>query len=309
MTFQEFLKCKGINVPERRVHFRGHEGISFWYAIDPLYELKRLGVINESEMNEILKIISLHGVLFNRIKDGKEFKPEKIVGAFGSVQEFNRYVKQVRNDSLGRFYFSKGDRADVGKLLGDTLYGENVFYENKFIPEIKDDSPTLDILVGLPACGKSTYTKEHYFEAGEEVTVISRDNVIMEMGEKLGMSNYTDIYKALTDEQHKEAYEETIRRFNEAVKRGDNIVIDMTNMSKKSRNKWLHQTRRKYKTRAVVFIAGKSLLEARNILRTEQENKFIPQYVFTNMKKSFIVPTTLEVDEVEYVHQDQEINK
>jgi len=286
-----------------KTHFRGHEGISFWYSIDPLYELVRLGVITKDEMEEILHIISLHGTLFNRIKDGEEHKPEQVTRIFDEVEKFERFVKQSRNDSLGRFYNSgAGSRADVGAFLGHTLYNADTYLNNPRVENGKGTStPFIHVLVGLPASGKSTFIKEVF---ADDVTVISKDTVIMEMGEELGLSEYTDIYKALTKEQHDEAYKETMRRFQEAQKGDRAIVIDMTNMSKKSRGKWINNVGKKFKTKAWVFVAGTSVLTARNLLRTQQENKFIPQHVYTNMMKSFLVPTLYEFDFVQYVFQD-----
>ncbi len=289
---------------KKKVHMRGHEGISFWYAIDPLYELKRINVINTEEMEEILHIISLHGTLFNRIKEGKEFKPEKATRMFASGEKFNRFVTQSRCDSLGRFYNSNaGSRADVAEFLGDEVYGENVFHDNVKINTKNLKLNTIHILVGLPASGKSTFIKNKFDD--ENTVVISKDNVIMEMGKELGICEYTDIYKTLTDEQHKEAYKKTILDYQEAVKKNDkDIVIDMTNMSKKSRGKWINNVGNKYRTKAWVFVAGKSMLDSRNIIRNLEEKKFIPKFVYENMMKTFLVPTLYEFDDVEYVFQD-----
>ena len=287
-----------------KTHFRGHEGISFWLAIDPLYELVHLDVITKLEMEEILHIISLHGTLFNRIKDGKEFKPNLITSIFDEREKFERFVKQSRNDSLGRFYNSgAGSRADVGAELGFTIYNADTYHDNPKMEMMKGtNTPFIHVLVGLPACGKSTWLKNTFHG---EVTVISKDIVTMEMGAELGLDKYTDIYKALTKEQHDESYKETMRRFQEATKGDKAIVVDMTNMSKKSRGKWINNVGKKFKTKAWVFVAGASMLASRNILRTQQENKFIPQGVYLNMMKTFMVPTLNEFDFVQYVFQDK----
>ena len=294
------LKASGSGF---KTHFRGHEGISFWLAIDPLYELKSLGVIDRFQMEEILHIISLHGTLFNRIKNGQEHKPEQVTRIFDEVGKFERFVKQSRNDSLGRFYNSgAGSRSDVAGFLGVDIYTANT-YEVNPRPEITKgtDVPFIHVLTGLPASGKSSFMKK-YFHDG--VTVISKDEVIMEMGKELGLDKYTDIYRALSREQHDEAYKEVMRRYQEALKGDKDIVVDMTNMSKKSRTKWIHSAGKKFNTKAYVFIAGASMLASRNIIRSQFENKFIPQGVYLNMMKTFIVPTLYEFDFVEYVFQD-----
>lgn len=284
-----------------KTHQRGHEGISFWLAIDPLYSLKRIGVIDEDEMNEILFIISLHGTLFNRIKDGVEHKPKLVVNMFKDYSVYENFVKQVKNDSLGRFYLSKEDRADTAKFLGDSLYGKKAWYGNmKFREKITDRNIT--VLVGLPASGKSTWLKENQ---NENTEIISKDLVILEMGKEIGVENYTDIYKALSDEQHKEAYTRTMDNFRKAVEGQKDIVIDMTNMSKKSRGKWINNLKANWDIRCKVFLAGKSLLQTRNLMRSQEENKHIPEHVFKNMMKTFLVPTYNEFDSIEFIHQDE----
>jgi len=282
------------------VHMRGHEGISTWLAIDPLIELQMLGIIAIEEMEEILTIISLHGTLFNRINENGENKPEKVVNQFDSYEKFARFVKQSKNDSLGRFYKrGVGSRADVASSLGDTIFNEDTFYENKSETVDKGDVPTINVLVGLPACGKSSFVKDKF----PGTVVISKDVVIMEMGEELGMTDYSHIYKTLTKEQHKEAYAITMERFKQAKADKVDMVIDMTNMSKKSRNKWIHDAGNRFKTKAWVFATGQSSLVSRNIIRSQTENKWIPNGVYENMMKTYLVPTTYEFDEVEYIFQ------
>jgi len=297
------VELKATSGAKMKTHFRGHEGISFWVAIDPLFELKRLGVITSFEMEEILHIISLHGTLFNRIKDGVEHKPEQVTQVFDSVEKFNRFVTQSRCDSLGRFYNSgAGSRADVAQDLGVTLYNEQTFFDNEKVDHGKGMTiPFIHVLVGLPASGKSTFMKETFSDG---VVVISKDDEIMLMGKELGITDYTDVYRALSDEQHEDAYKRVKEKFRQAVKDEVAIVIDMTNMSKKSRNKWIANVGKKYKTKAWVFVAGQSQLYSRNVLRAEQENKHIPQYVYDNMMKTFLVPTLYEFDFVQYVFQD-----
>ena len=102
------------NERETKTIFRGHEGISAWMAIDPLKHLESLGVINEEQVNEVFKSISLHSNLFNRIKDGKEHKPEQIANMFDKYAEYVNYVKACRNDSMGRFHI---DNYELGKQL------------------------------------------------------------------------------------------------------------------------------------------------------------------------------------------------
>ena len=293
------VKIKRLASRRDKKMFRGHEGISFWLAIDPLKSLQNMGVIKQEEVDQILHIISLHGTLFNRIKDGKEYKPREVLNMFDDILEYNNFVAQVRNDSTGRFHMNEHERSNVGKLLGKTIYNEDTFYEHiEFPKEIFPDQPKVTVMVGLPASGKSTYLMDN---TTEDDVIISKDVVIEEMGAERGYGSYTDTYKLLTDEEHKEAYAETIRRFKKAIAERKNVYIDLTNMSKKSRNKWIHSLK-KYCTKAVIFVTGQSVLEFRNADRAQTQGKYIPKGVYENMMKTFIVPTLYEFDEVEYYH-------
>ena len=287
---------------EIKTIFRGHEGISFWFSIDVLNRLMDYGIITEKDMNEVLQHVSLHGSLFNRLKDGREHKPEQVVNMFDDIIVYKDYIDIVRNDSTGRFHVNENSRSDTGALLGTEIYTEDIFY--KYINEDKlwdansnSGKPMVTVLVGLPCAGKSTFLNN----IEGEHTVISKDLVILEMGEAMGLSEYSDIYKKLTDTEHKEAYKVTMERFHEAVMRKENIYIDLTNMSKKSRNKYIHQLKN-YTTRAIVFVTGQEALNYRNALRAENEGKHIPRGVYKNMMMSFITPTLYEFDVVEYFH-------
>ena len=280
--------------------FRGHEGISFWLAIDPLKTLQMYGVIDEDDINEILHLVSLHGTLFNRLKDGIEHKPEQVVGMFDDILMYNNFVACVRNDSTGRFHVNQNSRSDVGVNLGKTIYTEDTFFDNFNDSNIWDNwsdsgNPTVHLLVGLPACGKTTFLE------GVEGTVISKDTVIMEMGQERGLSAYTDIYKALSKEEHKEAYKITMERYHEATMKREDVFVDLTNMSKKSRNKYIHNLK-DYNKVAVVFVTGQANLFWRNLERSKNQGKYISDGVYKNMMMSFLVPTLYEFDEVRYVH-------
>jgi len=296
---------------KEKVHFRGHDGVSFWKAIDPLSELVAMNVIDECEMNQILKIISLHSVLFNRIKDGKEFKPEEIVKMFPQYEHYKNFVKQSRNDSLGRFYKKgAGSRGDTGPELGSTLYGEETFkkyFKAEFITgRNSTENPYIEILVGLPCSGKTTYINN---KKGE-FKVISRDDMLMRYAKKYKIEgSYSEIWSQLDDNDQKVIDTYVRDEFRKAVQNRENIVIDMTNMSKKSRGKWINNLPKEYFKVSKIFIVGESSLDFRNNQRLLQEGKFIPEKVFMNMMKTFLVPTLNEFDAIEYINSYKGENK
>ena len=159
--------------------------------------------------------------------------------------------------------------------------------------EIKNDKEaTLTILVGPPRSGKSTYCEN----VSSEV-VVSRDIGVEAVG--VG-ATYSDKWNSLTKDDHKLIDSLVSERFNRLVKEKSDIVIDMTNMSKKSRRKWLSDGRVKknYKTKAIVFIESPACLLSRN---TPQ--KTISVDVITRMMRNFVYPNYEEFDSIEIFDQ------
>lgn len=295
---------------ETKTHFRGHEGISFYKATDVLKKLMEDNVVNSLEVQEILTIISLHGTLFDSIRDGAEFKPEKVAKKWHNRQEtFEKFVDQVRFDSMGRFSPSQDARSATGSALGTKIYGpqfsntlmDEDFHKTKIIP-----SQNITVLVGVPLSGKSTWMAEN---VGEEEVVISRDATLVEFGQlKYGSPTkgdpkltYSEIWKLFTEDDHKQVDRMVRSQYEIAVKTKRNIYIDMTNTSKKSRGKWLNNLKG-YHKRAVIFATGYEEILRRNTKRYEETGKFIPEGVITNMMKAFMVPMGDEVDHTSWVH-------
>jgi len=166
-------KTSGMNrvMPKSglKCHFRGHEGLSFYLAIEPLNRLKDLGVLTQKEVEQCLTVISMHGTLFDNINDaGEMIKPYKVFDKFENSEDglflFNALVTQVKCDSLGRFYVSKDGRKSNAYKLGTEIFTEEQFlnyYATKASSandnNTDKNSPWLEVLVGVPGSGKSTY--------------------------------------------------------------------------------------------------------------------------------------------------------
>lgn len=309
---------------EWKTHFRGHEGISFYKAQDVLKKLNDEGVVSAKEIEEILTIISLHGTLFDSIRDGQEFKPEKVAKKWANKTEaFKNFVRQVRYDSTGRFSPHQDARTAIGSNLGTTLYGDA--FADALTEEYKGTQVlpknSITVLVGVPLSGKSTWIAENVY--GDTV-VISRDATLMEFGQlKYGTEmcpkcngakdtecdcaqgkvklTYSDIWKKFTDDDQKTVDKMIRNQYDIAIASGLDIVIDMTNTSKKSRGKWLNNINKDYYKRAVVFATGFDEIMKRNKQRNEATGKFIPEYVIVNMMKAFMVPMHDEVDHLTFV--------
>jgi predicted kinase len=153
--------------------------------------------------------------------------------------------------------------------------------------DTKTFTKKLTVLIGPPRAGKTT----HCSKLTNSVH-ISRDLLVEEVGKD---TTYSEKWKSLSDLEQGDIDKLLNKNYQDALKSGKNIIVDLTNMSKKSRKKWLSDSKTEdYLKVAKVFIEPKSVLMGR---MTEEKN--IPEYVIDNMMKSFVWPSLEEFDLVE----------
>jgi tRNA uridine 5-carbamoylmethylation protein Kti12 len=153
------------------------------------------------------------------------------------------------------------------------------------------------VLVGPPAIGKSTYTKNVLSTL--EPCVVSRDEVVEEVAKDSGLT-YNEFYARLSDPSLSELrnnIEKTLQeRFKSAIENKKNVVVDMTHMNKKSRRRTLnHVAQKEYEKIAVVFKFDKNMipyLQKISSIREQQykqlgKTKQIPDQVFYEMVDRF----------------------
>lgn len=153
--------------------------------------------------------------------------------------------------------------------------------------------PFVIVLAGPPMSGKSTWIKENH----PDTEVISRDEILMEV---YGSRNYGEAYKNVDQNKVDKILKE---RISEYAREGRNVILDMTNLSKKVRRRNLAHYGKKYTKVAVAFpILPMEEYKRRNEFRKEEENKNIPIHVLLNMIKIYAMPTIDEgFDEVIYL--------
>ena len=142
--------------------------------------------------------------------------------------------------------------------------------------------PFVILMVGPPLVGKSTALKEWIATFKGDVTVISRDAILLNMH---GNNNYSEAFNTVNQ---KAVNTELQKSIEDAAYNGDNTIIDMTNLSTKKRKQTLANFDSDYTKIAVIFPVPKleELLE-RNKIRFETENKHIPKHVIISMMNSF----------------------
>jgi predicted kinase len=147
---------------------------------------------------------------------------------------------------------------------------------------MKTKSPFVILLSGIPMSGKSTWVRENY----PDTLTISRDELVMEVA---GTRDYNLAFKTVNQ---KAVDKLLVKRITDAATQKVDVIIDMTNLSKKVRAKNLsYFSDDYYKVAVVLPILDAAEYKRRNDFRSLNENKFIPPFVITNMMNSFVVPT------------------
>jgi predicted kinase len=158
------------------------------------------------------------------------------------------------------------------------------------LEEINKDRK-ITFLIGPPASGKSTWVSKH----GKDSIVISRDNIVDELRVKHGWS-YSETFKHPDFQQN--VNQILKRRINSALSSDRNIVVDMTNMNRKSRANILDRVPLNYEKNAVVFNVSRGELIKRLEKRKGETGKEVPMNVVDMMIKRFEPPTKQEFDNI-----------
>jgi len=294
---------------KERARFLGHEGFSFYLAIEPLKRLQELGVLTEREVQVCLEVIAMHGTLFDNLNSkGEMQKPEKVFSKFSNSKEglelFKYFITQVKIDSLGRFFISADGRANSARGLETEVFTEQQFLDFYKDKETEDLSelPTLEVLVGVPGSGKSTFLKEK----NVDFALISRDDTLMQFAKDNSIEgNYSEVWFLLTDENQKQIDKMLESKFTEAFKNKENIVVDMTNTTSKAKRKWFNKAKlnrkREYRVINTVFATPYNEVLRRLEKREKETGKVIPDFVLRNMIKGFMIPNRTSSDETKWV--------
>jgi predicted kinase len=147
---------------------------------------------------------------------------------------------------------------------------------------MKTKSPFVIILSGIPMSGKSTWVRENY----PDTLAISRDELVMEVA---GTRDYNLAFKTV---DQKAVDKLLAKRITDAASQKVDVIIDMTNLSRKVRVKNLsYFSNDYYKVSVVLPILDSEEYKRRNDFRSINENKFIPPFVIKSMMDSFVLPT------------------
>lgn len=135
----------------------------------------------------------------------------------------------------------------------------------------------LEILIGLPASGKSSYCKDKLKE-NKDIEIVSSDAIREE------------VFGDVNDQSHNgEVFNIVFKRVREAILNNRDVILDATNLSRKRRINFIKEMPKTF-IRAIVFAVPFEICCERNAHR----NRVVPQTVMERMYKQFEAPSYAE---------------
>lgn len=267
----------------QRVVFQGHESYSAWIAWGLLQD-EALG-LSRAEQCRIFSLIALHGCLYTGwFSDDQSARDAQLTRAFsGFGQAFwQQLLAQIDHDSQGQITLNPNNKKELKQLN-----------QLQMQPQSKTQNDTIPIVffVGLPASGKTTYRRRY-----EGYTIIARDDVLHQI---TGETNYRKAWQRQEDEQLSPQIEQELeQQFKQALAQNKSIVMDLTNLSRKARKRWLVQLPNHYQAQAMIFLASEADIWQRN---HQRQDKSLPNDVLHDMLLRFEHPLFDEFERIDYV--------
>ncbi len=143
---------------------------------------------------------------------------------------------------------------------------------------------TCIMLVGLPGSGKSTWLNKALFSSLSGYHVLSFDDCVKTSAETFNTTYNKAFSNSIVMKNAQTRYNS---KFNFFMEKDLDFVIDMTNLSIKSRTRKLSNLPKSYDKKAVVFATR------RNISFSRQKHN-VSRQVFDKMSRSFVYPTEEE---------------
>jgi len=157
------------------------------------------------------------------------------------------------------------------------------------------EQPTVYILIGLPASGKSTW-REAFIKKNPNFYALSSDDIIDRKCEEAGLT-YNEGFKRFVVAATN-AFKQNVKK---AFDNRDDFIIDRTNMTEKNRRDYIRSADEKgYRKVAVNFIVPAAVLKKRMKDRFDATGKSVPDFVVDSMARGYVPPSKSEgFDEIQ----------
>ena len=263
---------------EGKVRFKGHELLSALMAMDMLSEYS-----NEDKI-KIFKYIWYHTALLANLDKGLPF----IKNMFAKDPDLLLdLIPITKADAYGRI--TAGDHHEMLCHLDDYLMGTiNSLIYNE---EINNFKGKVNILIGLPASGKSTYLKNKGISSEK---IISRDSLAKELfgGE--------EILKNISDRDKRKLDKTLMEKIKQSISMGEEFYIDMVNLNDRDRYKTLKNIPGNWYKNALVFISPWTTILERNKSRNKNVSE---DYILRQVKLSS-PPTYADFNNIQWVFNE-----
>lgn len=267
-----------------RVYFRGHANISMVKSIDVLNAAEKEFLIDKLL---VLRLIAWHGELWSKSDDDRTEQNRMINHRFGfDLYFYSLLVRFTKADALGRII---KEEMEILRIEREFEYLENYLPWNPHDFLQHKPEKELVVLIGVSGSGKSTWLNNNSELKGH--TLISVDQNLSR-----GKLSYNNVdYKKNIDK----AFKQTIVDIKGAVKNGENVVLDMTNLSREMRGTKLSMfPSTVYRRHAVIFLPGMHKVQTQLKKRI---GKSVPEEVIQKQMASFELPTLEEFHSMEHI--------
>lgn len=286
------------NHEKKRVSMINHEAVSAFMALEVMEKLSKETTLTLKDKVDIFFAICYH-IDFHKIiaQCYKEDNFNAFIARYkGQASMAKILVELGISDSLGRFSDPEiSPKEETLWTLNERMTDAGVFDQMGREKVTNSGNPVIEILIGLPCSGKSTYRAKK-----QGYTHISRDDILLELGNGKG---YDDAFKSVNEGTVNQMLDTQLKK---AIKNQENIIFDLTNLVKSRRMGTLSQAKGYYR-KGVLFLEELPVIQQRNEARQKREGKFIPAHVFHNMMTSFSVPSFEEFDEIVVIYKGEYI--